>query len=59
VPRIVHFEIHAENPERAVKFYSEVFGWSFQKWDVAEYWLIKTGSPNQPGVDGGLVRRRG
>ena len=46
--RVVHFEIHAENPERAVKFYSAVFGWRMQKWDgPAEYWLIRTGEPSE------------
>ena len=25
--RVVHFEIQAEKPERAAKFYREVFGW--------------------------------
>ena len=58
--RVVHFEIHAENPERAVQFYSAVFGWSIQKWDgPAEYWLIRTGEPSERGIDGGLLRRRG
>jgi uncharacterized protein len=29
---IVHFEIPADNPERATKFYCELFGWEIQKW---------------------------
>jgi predicted enzyme related to lactoylglutathione lyase len=58
--RVVHFEIHAENPERAVKFYMAVFGWQFKKWDgPAEYWLITTGPAAALGIDGGLVRRHG
>jgi predicted enzyme related to lactoylglutathione lyase len=58
--RVVHFEIHAENPERAVKFYSTTFGWEFTRWNgPQEYWLIKTGPDNQPGINGGLVPRRG
>lgn len=58
--RVVHFEIHAENPDRAVKFYTAVFGWQFTKWDgPAEYWLISTGDPQAPGINGGLVRRQG
>ncbi len=60
MPRVIHFEIQADNPDRAVKFYSEVLGWNFQKWDgPMEYWLIMTGDRSQPGIDGGLVRRRG
>ena len=30
--RLVHFEIHVDDMERAKKFYGEVFGWSFQDW---------------------------
>src|SRR5262249_35197490 len=58
--RVVHFEIHAENPERAVAFYRNVFGWEFTHWQgPAEYWLIKTGPDGTPGINGGLLRRRG
>src|SRR5882724_11187745 len=60
MPRVVHFEIHADNPERAVKFYREVFGWEFTQWPgPMPYWLIKTGPDSQPGINGGLVPRRG
>ena len=31
--RVVHFEILTENPEKLSKFYSNVFGWKFEKWD--------------------------
>jgi uncharacterized protein len=58
--RVVHFEIHAENPKRAVEFYSNLFGWQFTKWDgPMEYWLINTGPKEKPGIDGGLILRRG
>jgi uncharacterized protein len=60
MPRVVHFEIHAENPERAAKFYTESFGWKIQKWDgPVEYWLVMTGEPEKPGINGGLMRRKG
>lgn len=60
MPRVVHFEIHAEEPERAVRFYSGLFGWEFNKWDgPVDYWLIKTGPESQPGINGGLVHRHG
>ena len=29
MPRVVHFEIHADDPERAINFYKSVFGWEF------------------------------
>src|SRR5689334_19629414 len=32
MPRVVHFEIHAEDPERAARFYGGVFGWQINKW---------------------------
>jgi predicted enzyme related to lactoylglutathione lyase len=58
--RVVHFEIHAENIERAKKFYSGLFGWKFTKWNgPVDYWTIETGSKNEPGINGGLVIRRG
>lgn len=60
MPRVIHFEVHAENPERAIQFYSGTLGWEFTKWDgPAPYWLIKTGPDSQPGINGGLVPRRG
>lgn len=58
MPRVVHFEINVDEPERAVKFYSDVFGWKIQKWEGSiEYWLITTGSSDEPGIDGGLMKR--
>ncbi|MDZ4796515.1 MAG: VOC family protein [Bryobacteraceae bacterium] len=57
--RPVHFEIPAEQPERAMRFYESVFGWKFQKWDgPMEYWTITTGDPSTPGINGGLMTRR-
>ena len=58
--RIVHFEIHAENPDRAIQFYQEVLGWEFSKWDgPMPYWIVKTGPDSEPGINGGLLPRRG
>ena len=60
MPRVIHFEIHAADPERAVNFYQTLFGWTFQKWEgPMDYWLIITGPDDQPGINGGLVRRQG
>ena len=60
MPRVVHFEIHAADPDRAVNFYKTLFGWEFQKWEgPMEYWLVTTGPNEQPGINGGLVRRQG
>jgi len=60
MPRVIHFEIHAGNPERAIKFYGEVLGWQFNKWDgPMPYWLVTTGPGGLPGINGGLIQRRG
>jgi len=60
--RIVHFEIHAANPERAMKFYKDVFGWDFPKWlDTPPYWGVMTAPErsNERGINGGLMNRIG
>ena len=62
--RPVHFEIHASDPERAARFYMNVFGWSITKYDMPgmEYWGVVTGTDEigskYPGINGGLLRRR-
>ena len=56
--RVVHFEIPADDPARAVKFYETVFGWKIQKWDGPEnYWLAMTGEEGQPGINGAITGR--
>ncbi len=56
--RIVHFEIPADDPRRAIEFYETVFGWRIEKWDgPIEYWLVMTGPEDEPGINGGLARR--
>jgi predicted enzyme related to lactoylglutathione lyase len=58
--RVVHFEIHAENPERAIAFYHGLFGWKIARANVPmEYWLVETGPDGTPGINGGLLRRHG
>jgi hypothetical protein len=58
MPRVIHFEINADDPKRAVEFYEKVFGWKINKWEgPAEYWLINTGDEKQPGINGALMER--
>lgn len=61
MPRVCHFEIHAIDPEQAMAFYRSVFGWQFKHWGEGgmDYWLITTGPDGEPGINGGLARRRG
>ena len=60
MPRVVHFEIHAADPARAARFYGDLFGWTITRWEgPVDYWMVRTGEPGEPGIDGGIVRRRG
>jgi uncharacterized protein len=57
MPRPIHFEVVAHDPQRAVKFYQDVFGWQITKWDgPMEYWLVTTGPDGTPGINGGIVK---
>jgi len=57
MPRVSHFDIPVDDPKRAQKFYKEVFGWKFKKWDgPMDYWMAKTGT-KEPGIDGGMSKR--
>jgi predicted enzyme related to lactoylglutathione lyase len=58
--RVVHFEIQADDPERAMGFYSEVFEWTFVDYGQfmgTPYWGVVTGPDEEPGINGGLLRR--
>jgi predicted enzyme related to lactoylglutathione lyase len=58
--RVIHFEIQAENPQRASTFYQRVFGWEIAKWGgPIDYWLCTTGPDSERGINGGLLLRRG
>ena len=60
MPRVIHFEISADDPEKAAKFYTDVFGWEITKWDGPQpYWLVKTGPDGTPGINGGIFVRKG
>lgn len=50
----IYFEIQADHPERAIQFYSHVFGWNFSEIPglPMPYWTIETG-----GSRGGLLKR--
>lgn len=59
--RVVHFEIHVDDMERAQKFYGDVFGWTFQDWSEyagMPYYGAVTGDSDL-GVDGALMQRQG
>ena len=55
---IIWFEIPADKPERAQKFYSQLFGWKITPFPggMADYWHIDTGG-DEATPDGGLMKR--
>ncbi len=59
--RVVHFEIAADDVERAIKFYKAVFGWKIEKARMpdTDYWIVYTGPKSEPGINGGLMKRKG
>ena len=66
---VVHFEIHASDPEQLIEYYSQLLGWTFERYDVGEqpYWMIDTGDgaignvagPPGHGINGGMTPRMG
>jgi predicted enzyme related to lactoylglutathione lyase len=64
MPRVSHFDIPADVPDRAIDFYRSVFGWRFEPgWEYdtpqgrEKYWRVITGDGVSSGIDGGLTRR--
>lgn len=58
MPGIVHFEINADDPKRAAKFYEKIFGWKVSMWEgPVDYWLVSTGSSDKPGINGAIMER--
>ena len=48
---VVHFEIHASDPQKLIDFYSSLLGWQFTEYGGGDqpYWVIDTG-------DGAIAR---
>jgi uncharacterized protein len=65
--KVVHFEVPAEDLERAKKFYSAVFGWKLDQLgpEMGNYVMVrttevdeKTRMPSEPGaINGGMMVR--
>jgi len=70
MPTIVHFEMPADDVERAKKFYTDLFGWKIEKWpgtssknsssSSMEYWIVSTTDDkgNKAAIGGGLMKRQ-
>ena len=60
--RPIHFEIHADDVDRAVAFYGNVFGWTFEDWSEyagVAYFGATTGEAGTPGINGAIMPRQG
>jgi predicted enzyme related to lactoylglutathione lyase len=64
--RVVHFEIPADDLERAKRFYRENFGWKLNQLgpEMGNYVLVHTGPTDEQGmpqdkafINGGLMKR--
>ncbi|MBV9884455.1 MAG: VOC family protein [Sphingomonadaceae bacterium] len=52
------FAIHVDDTDRAITFYTEVFGWRFEPWGPPGFYLIHTGDEASPGVQGLMHKRQ-
>ncbi|OLB80256.1 MAG: glyoxalase [Actinobacteria bacterium 13_2_20CM_2_71_6] len=64
--RVVHFEIPADDIERARAFYGEAFGWSITPMPEMNYTVVSTAEADETGVpkergaiNGGMMARQG
>ncbi|MCE1180479.1 MAG: VOC family protein [Micrococcales bacterium] len=58
--RVVHFEIQADDIERAKKFYADALDWSFEDYSQftgSPYFGVITGDDEDAGINGGLLQR--
>lgn len=58
--RVVHFEIEADDIDRAKTFYGSVFGWTFEDYSQyvnSEYWGVVSGQKGEEGINGGMMKR--
>jgi predicted enzyme related to lactoylglutathione lyase len=64
---VVHFEIHASDPQQLIGFYSALLDWQFTQFGDMPYWSIQTGEGSVGnvagtaghGINGGLLPRQG
>ena len=60
--RVVHFEVQADDIQRAKKFYENAFGWKVEQYmskekGGMEYWGLSTGDKSELGINGGMYQR--
>jgi uncharacterized protein len=58
--RVIHFEIHAEDTDRAEAFYTGLFGWTAERYGgPVDYRVLTTGPDGAPGINGAILARQG
>src|SRR5262245_55565979 len=58
--RVIHFEIHAADADRAQRFHTGLFGWSAQPMGgPTDCRLLTTGPDDQMGINGAILQRMG
>ena len=60
--RVIHFEVQADDIDRAKTFYEKTFGWIISQSMKADqggmdYWSLVTGPDGTPGINGGMYKR--
>jgi len=57
--KVIHFEIPAEDPKRAVAFYKKVFGWKINNYggEGMDYWLVTAGEDKETGINGAITKK--
>lgn len=55
--RVIHFEIHADDPAACARWYGDMFGWSATEHKEVQFWALATGAGE--GIGGGVILRRG
>ncbi len=53
-----HFAINADDIDASRRFYESVFGWTFTAYGPPGFFQVRTGSDDDPGVQGALQERR-
>jgi hypothetical protein len=54
---VAFFAIHCDDVERARRFYGDVFDWKFEAWGPPGFYLVHTGTDDDPGILGAIQER--
>ena len=57
MPKVVHFEIPAKDPEKVTQFYRDAFNWKIEKWGKESYWIAYAGPKGEEGINGAIYKK--